>query len=109
MSIEFASFNQADHDMADDIEELLREVEEKYLPKQSLALAAVSLINTRIPSQSQQQQLHHHRHHTTSAPPGFYQGKDNGIADGSSTKNRDIVPTTVISKTTTRAHSSEIT
>ena len=88
-------------DMADDIEELLREVEEKYLPKQSLALAAAMSLNTRLQSNSIQS-----RHQTTSAQPCTYQENGKKVNDESSNKNHDIVPI-VITKTTTRTHSSE--
>lgn len=89
-------------DMADDIDDLLREVEEKYLPKQSTAAASLNTSNT--PNQNQQ---HQYRYATTSAPAGFsQQQRDKKMMDESFMKKTDIP--SIVTKTTTRAHSSDI-
>ncbi len=87
-------------DMADDIDDLLREVEEKYLPKQSTAAAS---LNTSIPNQN-----HQYRYATTSAPPGYsQQPRDKKIIQDESSMKKPDIPS-IVTKTTTRAHSSDI-
>lgn len=71
--------------MADDIEDLLREVEEKYLPKSShQEKNPISQLKSSYPTVIQIEKRSH--------------GGDQSVAAGAS----------VVAKTTTRAHSSDI-